>query len=91
MNKTEFIAAVAEKENISKQCAGDAVNAVLDTILETLGKGETLQILGFGTFAIREKAERQGINPLTRESITIPAAKVPIFRAGKAMKDAVAK
>ncbi len=91
MNKTELIAAVAAKEGISKKCADAAVNAVLDSITEALAKGEAVQLIGFGTFEVRERAEKQGINPATKEAITIPAAKVPAFKAGKALKEAVAK
>ncbi|MBQ6864576.1 MAG: HU family DNA-binding protein [Clostridia bacterium] len=91
MNKTELIAAVAEKEGISKKCADSAVNAVLTAITEALAKGESVQLIGFGTFEVRERAEKQGINPATKAAITIPAAKVPAFKAGKALKDAVAK
>lgn len=91
MHKTELIAAVAEKAQISKKDAGNAVNAVLDTVIETIAKGESIAIPGFGTFERREKKERSGFNPLTKESITIPASKVPAFKAGKAFKDAVNK
>ena len=91
MNKTELIAAVAAKEEISKKAADAAVNAVLDAITASLAKGEAVQLIGFGTFEVRERAEKQGINPATKETITIPAAKVPAFKAGKALKDAVAK
>ncbi|MBQ3086270.1 MAG: HU family DNA-binding protein [Clostridia bacterium] len=91
MNKTELIAAVAAKEGISKKCADAAVNAVLDSITEALAKGEAVQLIGFGTFEVRERAEKQGINPATKAAITIPAAKVPAFKAGKALKEAVAK
>ena len=91
MNKTELIAAVAEKEGISKKSADAAVNAVLDSITEALANGEAVQLIGFGTFEVRERAEKQGINPATKAAITIPAAKVPAFKAGKALKEAVAK
>ena len=91
MNKTELIAAVAAKEDMSKKAADAAVNAVLDAITASLAKGEAVQLIGFGTFEVRERAEKQGINPATKETITIPAAKVPAFKAGKALKDAVAK
>lgn len=89
MNKTEFIAAVAEKEGIDKKCAEKAVNAVFSTITETLAKGEKIQVLGFGSFEVREKAEKQARNPRTGETITVPASKAPVFKAGKALKDAV--
>ena len=89
MNKTELIAAVAEKASISKKDADSAVNAVLDTIVEALAADEKVQLVGFGTFEIRERAERTGRNPRTKEAMTIPASKAPVFKAGKAFKDAV--
>ena len=89
MNKTEFINAVAEKEGIEKKCAENAVNAVFATIAQELAKGEKIQLVGFGTFEIRERAEKQGRNPRTGETMTVPASKVPAFKAGKALKDAV--
>ena len=89
MNKTEFINAVAEKEGIEKKCAEKAVNAVFATIAQELAKGEKIQLVGFGTFEIRERAEKQGRNPRTGETRTVPASKVPAFKAGKALKDAV--
>ena len=89
MNKTEFINAVAAKEGIEKKCAEKAVNAVFATIADELAKGEKIQLVGFGTFEIRERAEKQGRNPRTGETMTVPASKVPAFKAGKALKDAV--
>ena len=89
MNKTEYINAVAEKEGIEKKCAEKAVNAVFATIAQELAKGEKIQLVGFGTFEIRERAEKQGRNPRTGETMTVPASKVPAFKAGKALKDAV--
>ena len=89
MNKTEFINAVAEKEGIEKKCAEKAVNAVFATIAQELAKGEKIQLVGFGTFEIRERAEKQGRNPRTGETMTVPASKVPAFKAGAALKDAV--
>ena len=89
MNKTEFINAVAEKEGIEKKCAEKAVNAVFATIAQELAKGEKIQLVGFGKFEIRERAEKQGRNPRTGETMTVPASKVPAFKAGKALKDAV--
>ena len=82
MNKTEFINAVAEKEGIEKKCAEKAVNAVFATIAQELAKGEKIQLVGFGTFEIRERAEKQGRNPRTGETMTVPASKVPAFKAG---------
>ena len=89
MNKTEFINAVAEKEGIEKKCAEKAVNAVFATIAQELAKGEKIQLVGFGTFEIRERAEKQGRNPRTGETMTVPASKVPAFKAGKPLNDAV--
>jgi len=91
MNKAELIAAVAEKTSLSKKVAEEAVNAAFDTILETLVNGEKVQMVGFGVFDVKERGERVGRNPKTREEIKIPASKVPFFKAGKAMKDAIAK
>ena len=89
MNKTELIMAVAEKANISKK--DTAVNAVIDTIVETLAKDEKVQLVGFGTFEVRSRSERQGRDPRTNSPITIPASKVPAFKVGKAFKSAIDK
>ncbi len=89
MNKTELIMAVAEKTEMSKKDADQAVNAVLDTIIETVAKEEKVQIVGFGTFEVRSRSERQGRDPRTNEPMTIPASKVPAFKVGKAFKSAV--
>ena len=86
MNKTELIMAVAEKANISKKDADTAVNAVIDTIVETLAKDEKVQLVGFGTFEVRSRSERQGRDPRTNSPITIPASKVPAFKVGKALR-----
>lgn len=91
MNKAELIAAVAEKTGLSKKDTEKAVNAAFDTIVDTLVSGEKVQMVGFGVFDIKERGERVGRNPKTREEIKIPASKVPVFKAGKAMKDAIAK
>lgn len=91
MNKTELIAAVAEKADLSKKDADAAVAAVIDAVTEALQKGEKIQLVGFGTFEVRARAEKQGRNPRTGEAMTVPASKVPAFKAGKALKDAVAK
>lgn len=91
MNKTELIAAVAEKSGMSKKDADTAVNAMIDTIVNTVANEEKVQIVGFGTFEIRNRSERQGRDPRTNTPITIPASKVPAFKAGKAFKDAAAK
>ena len=89
MNKTELIMAVAEKANISKKDADTAVNAVIDTIVETLAKDEKVQLVGFGTFEVAERPAREGRNPRTGETMTIAASKAPKFKAGKALKDMV--
>lgn len=89
MNKTDLIDKVAEKSELSKKDAGKAVDAVFETIMETLGTGENVQIIGFGNFEVRDRAARKGRNPQTGEEIQIPASKVPAFRAGKALRDAV--
>ncbi|MFD1427772.1 DNA-binding protein HU-beta [Kroppenstedtia sanguinis] len=89
MNKTELISQVAEKTNITKKDATQAVDAVLDTITEALKTGEKVQLIGFGNFEVRERAARKGRNPQTGKEIDIPASKVPAFKPGKALKDDV--
>ena len=89
MTKVELIAAVAATAGLTKKDAEKAVSATLDVITETLQKGEKVSLVGFGTFEVRERKERQGRNPQTREPMTIPASKLPAFSAGKALKDAV--
>lgn len=89
MNKTELIAKVAENAGISKKNATAAVNAAFDAITEAIAAGDKVQLAGFGTFETRERAARDGKNPLTGEAIKIAACKVPAFKAGKALKDAV--
>lgn len=91
MNKTELINSVAEKSGITKKAAGDAVEAVFDSISDALSNGDKITIVGFGTFEVRERAERTGVNPSTRQKITIPATKVPAFKPGKSLKEVVAK
>ena len=91
MNKTELIAAVAEKAELSKKDAEKAVKAFTDAVAEELVKGGKVQLVGFGTFEVKERAARVGRNPKTREEIKIPASKYPVFKAGKALKDQVAK
>ncbi len=90
MNKAELIAAVAEKTDLSKKDADKAVNAAVEAITEALKKGEKVQIVGFGAFEVKERAARIGRNPQTKKEIKIPASKIPQFKAGKALKDAVA-
>ena len=89
MNKSELIEAVADAADLSKASAGRAVDAVLGAVTGALQEGEQVSLVGFGTFAVRERAARTGRNPQTGETITIKAAKVPSFKAGKALKDAV--
>ena len=89
MNKTELINSVAESAGLSKKDATKAVEAVFETIQSTLAKGEKVQVIGFGKFEVRERAARKGRNPQSGEEIDIAASKVPAFKAGKALKDAV--
>ncbi len=91
MNKTELIAAVAEKTDLSKKDADAAVSAVLGAITDALKAGDKIQLVGFGTFEVRNRAAKQGRHPRTGETMTVPASKVPAFKAGKALKDAVAE
>lgn len=92
MNKADLVAAVADKTNFTKKDAELAINAVLETVEESLVKGEKVQLIGFGTFETRERKARQGRNPRKpEETIDIPASKAPVFKAGKALKDAVNK
>jgi len=89
VNKTELIDAVAEGADISKAAATRAVDTMLDSISKTLANGDPVTLVGFGTFSVKARAARTGRNPRTGEAIDIPAAKVPGFKAGKALKDAV--
>ena len=89
MNKTELVAAVAEKAEISKKDAEAAVKAFTDVVAEELKKGEKIQLVGFGTFEVTERAARDGINPRTKETIHIPASKAPKFKAMKSLKEKV--
>lgn len=91
MNKTELIAAVAEKAGMSKKDSEKAVNAVFESITVALTEGDKVQLVGFGTFEVKERGARVGRNPRTKEEIEIPASRVPAFKVGKALKDAVAK
>ena len=91
MTQAEFITAVAEKAGMTKKDTEAAVSAVIDTITDSLAKGEKIQLVGFGTFEVRERKAREGINPQTKKKISIAATKVPAFKAGRALKDAVAK
>lgn len=89
MNKAELIANVAGSADISKKDAEKAINAFIENIQGALKKGEKVQLVGFGTFEVRERAARKGRNPQTNKEITIPASKVPAFKVGKALKDAI--
>ncbi len=89
MNKTELVAAVAEKAGLSNKDAAKAVAAVVEAITDTLKAGDSVALVGFGTFSVKERAARDGINPLTKEKIKIAASKAPAFKAGKALKDAI--
>lgn len=89
MNKTDLIGEVARKADFTRSTAKVAVEAVLDVITEALSEGDTVQLIGFGTFEVRDRAERQGKNPATGESMLIPARKVPAFKPGSVLKSAV--
>ena len=91
MNKTELVAAVAAKTALSKKDAEKALSAVLETVTETLAAGEKVQLVGFGTFETKERNERTAKNPRTGETVTVPASRVPAFKAGQALKTKVAK
>ena len=89
MNKTELIAAIAEKTELSKKDAEKALKAFTDVVVEELQKGEKIQLVGFGTFEVSERAARTGRNPQTGATMNIPASKAPKFKAGKALKDSI--
>ena len=89
MNKTELIAAIAEKTELSKKDAEKALKAFADVVAEELQKGEKVQLVGFGTFEVSERAEREGRNPQSGEVMKIAASKAPKFKAGKALKDSL--
>ena len=89
MNKSELIEAMANTASLSTKDAEAALNAYTDVITEALKKGDKVTLVGFGTFEVRERPERQGRNPQTKEPMTIAASKLPAFKAGKALKDAV--
>lgn len=91
MNKTELVAAIAEKAGIKKADAEKALAAFTETVGAELKAGGKIQLVGFGTFEVRERAARTGINPQTKAQIKIAASKVPVFKAGRALKDVVAK
>lgn len=91
MNKAELIHAVAVSTELTKKDAEKAVNAALEAITAALAEGEKVQLVGFGSFEVKKRAAHTGRNPRTKEAIEVPASTVPVFKAGKALKDAVAK
>ncbi|MCX7614314.1 MAG: HU family DNA-binding protein [Clostridiales bacterium] len=91
MNKTELIAQIAEKSGLSKKDSEKALNATFDAITGALKDGDKVQLIGFGSFEVKSRAARIGRNPKTKETMQIPASKSPVFKAGKALKDEVAK
>ena len=91
MNKAELITKIAENSGLSKKDSEKALSATIDAVTEALSDGDKVQLVGFGIFEVKERAARTGRNPKTRETIHIPASRSPQFKAGKALKDAVAK
>lgn len=89
MNKSELIDAIAEKSGLTKTDAGKALDAFTSVVKETLQKNGDITLVGFGSFTVAERAERKGLNPKTKEPITIPAARVPKFKPGKPLRDAL--
>ena len=91
MNKSDLIAAIADKTGATKKCAEASLNAMTEAVTEALVKGDKVQLVGFGSFEVRKRAARKGRNPQTKEEIKIPASKAPVFKAGKALKELVNK
>jgi DNA-binding protein HU-beta len=91
MTKAELISAVAEKSDLTKKDSEKAVSSIIDVITEALVGGDKVSLVGFGTFEVKDRSARNGINPRTKEPMPIPASKLPAFKAGKALKEAVAK
>ncbi|CCQ97335.1 DNA-binding protein HU-beta [[Clostridium] ultunense Esp] len=92
MNKAELVASIAEKSNLTKKDAESALNAFMEVVEETLASGDKVQLVGFGTFEVRDRKAREGRNPRNPEEvIQIPASKAPVFKAGKGLKEAVNK
>ena len=91
MNKTELVAAIAAKTELSKKDAEKVLSAVLETVAETLAAGKKVQLVGFGTFEAKERGERTAKNPRTGETVSVPATRVPAFKAGQALKNKLAK
>ena len=90
-NKTELVAAIAEKAGLTKKDAEKALTAATEAVAEALVNGDKVQVIGFGTFEVKKREARVGRNPRTKQEIKIPASKTPVFKAGKALKDKVAK
>ena len=91
MNKNELIAAVAERANLTKKDSEAAVSAMIEAITDALCEGDKVQLVGFGSFEVKKREARVGRNPKTKEAIEIPATKVPVFKAGKLLKDSIAR
>lgn len=91
MTKSDLINVVSESTGFSKKDAGKAVDSVFEALSDAMAKGDKIQIVGFGTFSVKKRAERKGVNPRTKKEITIPASTLPSFKAGKSLKDAVSK
>lgn len=91
MNRSEFVAAIADKTGLTKKDADKAVAAFIETVTDALKSGDKVQFVGFGTFEVRQRPERTGRNPQTKQTITIPASKAPAFKVGNALKSAVNK
>ncbi len=91
MNKTELVAKISEKSELTKKDAEKALNAFIDSVTEALAEEDKVQLVGFGTFEVRKREERTGRDPRTGNPIKIPASNAPVFKAGKALKDAVNK
>lgn len=91
MNKSDLISNVAEATGLTKKVAGDVIEATLDAITSALSQGDKVTLVGFGTFEVRNRAAKRGVNPATKEPIEIPASKAPAFKAGKQLKEAVGR
>jgi len=91
LNKAELITSIADKSGLTKKVSEKVLNAFMQSVNEALMKGEKVQLVGFGTFEVRQRKERKGRNPRTQEEMIIPASKAPVFKAGKALKDTLNK
>ena len=89
MNKVELVSSIAAKTGLTKKDSEKALNAFVSTVEQALASGDKVVLIGFGSFEVRNRAEKQGVNPQTKQKITIPATKAPVFKAGKSLKDAV--